>query len=171
MTVATQEAQPLKRTTATLHKADKYIADVLSGTVLTSKWVRLQIERHVADLENAHERGLRFNRARGFRVIQFIERFIVGTEGEFDGKPFILEPWDAALLFILYGWEWTDARRRFKYGYCEIGRGNLKSTLASALCIYELISERGANVYSAATDRATAKVVFDTANLMVSKSP
>jgi phage terminase large subunit-like protein len=171
MTVATQEAPPLKRTTATLHKADRYIADVLSGRVLTSKWVRLQIERHVADLENAHERGLRFNRARGLRVIQFIERFIVGTEGEFDGKPFILEPWDSALLYILYGWEWTDARRRFKYGYCEIGRGNLKSTLASALCIYELISERGANVYSAATDRATAKVVFDTANLMVSKSP
>ena len=154
-----------------ISKAEQYINSVLSGNVLTSKWVRLQIERHVDDLEHGHERGLIFNPARGLRVIRFIEQFILGTEGEYDGKPFILEPWSAALLYILYGWEWTDGRRRFKYAYCEIGRGNLKSTLASALCIYELISERGANVFSASTDRATAKVVFDTANLMVSKSP
>ena len=153
------------------NKAERYIESVLSGQVLASKWVRLQIERHIADLENGYKRDLRFNPARGLRVIKFIESFCVGTEGEYDGKPFILEPWSAALLYILYGWQWTDGRRRFKYAYCEIGRGNLKSTLASALCIYELISERGANVYTAATDRATAKVVFDTAALMVSKSP
>jgi hypothetical protein len=99
--------------------------------VLTSRWVRLQIERHIDDLENAHERGLRFNPARGLRVIKFIESFCVGTEGEYDGKPFILEPWSAALLYVLYGWEWTDGRRRFKYAYVEVGRGNLKSDLAS----------------------------------------
>jgi len=144
---------------------------VLTGEQLTSRWVRLAIERHANDLEEGPARGLRFNPARGLRVIQFIERFICGVEGEYDGKPFLLEPWDAALLYILYGWHFDDGRRRFKYAYCEIGRGNLKSTLASALCIYELISERGANVFSAATDRATAKVVFDTAALMVSKSP
>jgi phage terminase large subunit-like protein len=114
---------------------------------------------------------LRFNPALGLRPIKFIESFLVGTEGEYDGKPFILESWIAALVYILYGWHFEDGRRRFKYAYCEIGRGNLKSTLASALCIYELISVRGANVYSAATDRATAKVVFDTAALMVRKSP
>jgi phage terminase large subunit-like protein len=99
--------------------------------VLTSKWVRLQIERHIDDLENAHECGLRFNPARGLRVIKFIESFCVGTEGEHDGKPFILEPWSAALLYVLYAWEWTDGRRRFKYAYVEVGRENLKSTLAS----------------------------------------
>jgi phage terminase large subunit-like protein len=155
----------------TPNKAERYIADVLSGEQVVSKWVRLQIERHVNDLEHGHERGLRFSPSRGLRVIQFVETFILGTEGEYDGKPFILEPWSAALLYVLYGWEWTDGRRRFKYAYVEVARGNLKSTLASALCIYELISERGANVFSAATDRQTAKVVFDSSALMVSKSP
>jgi phage terminase large subunit-like protein len=106
------------------------------------------------------------------RVIRFIEQFIVGTEGDYDGKPFVLEPWMTALLFILYGWEWAETGyRRFKFAYNEISRGNLKSTLASALCVYELISERGANVYSASTDKKTSKVVFDTANLQVQKSP
>ena len=157
--------------TSPTNKAEQYIADVISGKQLVSKWVRLQIENHVRDRQNGHERGLKFDSARGLRVVRFIEQCIVGTEGEFDGEPMILEPWSSALLYILYGWTWAETGyRRYKFAYCEIGRGNIKSTLASALCIYELIAEPGANVYSASTDRGTAKVVFDTAALMVSKS-
>ena len=167
MTLAIQQAVP-----KTTNKAEQYIADVQSGAVLTSKWVKLQIQRHVKDLEGAHERGLRFNSMRGLRVIRFIEQFILGTEDEHDGRPFILEPWSAAMLYILYGWQWVDTgHRRYKVAYAEIARGNLKSTIASALEIYELISTPGANVYSASSGEKTAKVVFETAEKMVKKSP
>jgi len=152
-------------------KPESYIQKVLSGEQIVSKWVRLAIERHSRDLETASERGLRFDEDKGLRVIRFIERFIVGTEGDYKGKAFILEPWVAALLYILYGWVYSDTgHRRFKVAYAEISRGNLKSTLASALCIYELITVHGANVYSASTDKETAKVVFDTAVRMVELS-
>lgn len=157
-----------------LSKAEQYIADVLAGRIVTSKLVRLAIERHQRDLIEGPARGLKFNRKKAQRVIDFIERFILGTEGEFDGKPFLLEPWLQCQLWILYGWTWAaTGYRRFKFAYNEIARGNLKSTLASALCIYELIAvgEPGANVYSAATDKGTAKLVFDTASLMIKKSP
>jgi phage terminase large subunit-like protein len=151
-------------------KPETYIQDVLSGRKTVSKCVRLAIQKHANELEHGLD-GFIFDPAQGHRVINFIERFIVGTEGEHAGRPFILEPWSAALLYILYGWRNERTRaRRFKFAYCELGRGNLKSTLASALGIYELVSVQGANVYSAATDRATAKVVFDTAVLMVQKS-
>lgn len=153
------------------HKAESYIAGVLDGSVITSKWVRLACESHRHDLADGHLRDLKFRPEFGLHVIQFIETYIVGTAGKYDGKPFVLEPWIAAFLFILYGWTWTSTGlRRFKFAYSEISRGNLKSTIASALCVYELLRTKGANVYAAATDRKTAKVVFDTADLMVQKS-
>jgi phage terminase large subunit-like protein len=155
--------------------AERYIADVLAGRVLTSKLVRQQIERHTRDLKEGKSRGLFFRRAAAQRVIDFFELFICGVDGEFDGRPLILEPAWQALLWILYGWYRKDERgrrRRFKFAYSEMGRGNLKSLVLSGLCIYELIGfgEPGAQVYAAATDKKTAKLVFNTASLMVQKS-
>lgn len=155
--------------------AEKYIADVLAGRVLTSKRVRQQIDRHVRDLKEGKARGLRFDRRAAQHVIDFFPLFICGTDGEFDGKPLVLEPaWQAA-LWILYGWKLKDAKgwkRRYKFGYIEMARGNLKSLVLSGLCIYELIgfNEAGAQVFAAATDKKTAKLVFSTACLMVLKN-
>jgi len=154
--------------TQKLSKAEQYLEDVRSGKQITSKWVRLQVENHFKDLETGHERGLLFDRARGLKVVRFIEQFLCGI----DGTPYRVEPWEAALVLMLYGWLWAETKYpRFKYGYMEIGRGNKKSMLLSALCIHRMLTERGAEVYSAATDRETAKVVFESSKLMVQNSP
>jgi phage terminase large subunit-like protein len=156
--------------------AEKYIDGVLSGKILTSKLVRLQIERHCRDLKEGRKRGLKFDREAAERVIYFFPAFLVGVDGEYDGQPIHLEPAWQALLWILYGWKRKSSSgkliRRFKFSYAEIGRGNLKSLIASGLCIYELYAfgEPGAQVFAAATDRRTAKLVFNTAKLMVEKS-
>ena len=114
------------------HKAEQYIADVLAGRIVTSKLVRLAIERHQRDLETGVERGLTFSRAKAERVIAFIETFCHHSIGEWAGQRFILEPWQAALLWILYGWIWTETGyRRFRFAYVELCRGNGKSALAS----------------------------------------
>lgn len=152
------------------NRADQYIADVLSGEQPTNKWVRLSIERHVKDLEQAPDNGLVFDAQQGLRPIQFIERFVPRT-GADAGKPFILNPWAAAMLYILYGWRRADGERRFRTAYVEVGRGNIKSTLASAIALFELVSRRGAEIYSAATDRDTSKVVWSTSGEMVNESP
>ena len=159
-----------------LSVAERYIEDVLAGKIPVSKLVRLQIERHVRDLEDGHERGLKFSRKAAQRVIDFFPLFCCGTDGDYDGLPITLPPWWQALLWILYGWKRKNEKgqwvRRFKYAYTEVGRGNLKSLVASGLCLYELYAfgEPGAQVYAAATDRKTARLVFDTASLMVQKS-
>jgi len=157
-----------------LSVAEQWIADVVAGKILTSKLVRKQIDRHLRDLETGHERGLYFDADEASRVIEFFERFLEHTEGEWDGKPFILTPTQQAKTWILYGWRRKDTGyRRFRYAYNEEGRGTGKSAYASGLCIYELIGrgEAGAQVYSAATDKKTAKLVWDTAALMVRRSP
>jgi phage terminase large subunit-like protein len=155
--------------------AEKYIADVLRDRIPTSKLVRLQIERHVRDLKNGRQRGLFFDRKAAQHVIDYFPDVLVGVDGEFDGLPLELPPCWQACLWILYGWKRKDdkgKRRRFKFAYNEWGRGNLKSLVASGLCLYELhaFGEAGAQVYAAATDRKTARLVFDTASLMAQKS-
>jgi phage terminase large subunit-like protein len=157
-----------------LSVAEKYIRDVLAGKIITSKYVRLQIERHERDLKEAHKRGLVFNRLLAQHVIDFFPAFLAHQGGGLDDQPFLLEPFQQAKLWILYGWRWADTGfRRYKFAYNEIARGNCKSTEASGLCLYELSEsgEAGAHVYSAATDKETARIVFDTARLMLDRSP
>ena len=154
--------------------AERYIRDVLAGRIVTSQLVRLQIERHQRDLVEGPARGLRFDRDAAQHVIDFFPEFLQHVEGRLDGQTFVLEPFQQAKLWILYGWRWADTGfRRFKFAYNEIARGNCKSTEASGLCVYELLGfgEPGAHVYSASTDKETARIVFETAVLMVQRSP
>lgn len=156
--------------------AEQYIADVLQGRVAVSKLVRLQIERHVRDLKEGKDRGLSFDRAAAQHVIDYFPLFCCGVDGDYYEVPIVLDPAWQALLWILYGWKRKGKNgqklRRFKVAYSEMGAGNLKSLVLSCLCLYELhaFGEPGAQVYAAATDRKTAKRVFDTAAKMASVS-
>jgi phage terminase large subunit-like protein len=156
--------------------AEKYIADVLAGRIPVSKLVRLQIERHCRDLKEGADRSLFFDRKSAQRVIDYFPLFCVGVDGDYYGVPIVLDPAWQALLWILYGWKRKDEkgrkRRRFKVAYSEMGAGSLKSLILSGLCLYELhaFGEAGAQVYAAATDRKTAKRIFNTAATMAKES-
>jgi phage terminase large subunit-like protein len=156
------------------NQAEQYISDVLNGSLTTSKLVRLACERHRRDLQDGHLRNLKFSPKHGQHVIDFIQRFCCHSQGEWAGQPFNLAPWQQALLWILYGWRWADTDyRRFKFAYIELAKGNGKSMLASALGVYELIAsnEPGAEVYSVATKKDQARIVFAEAERMVAASP
>jgi phage terminase large subunit-like protein len=155
-------------------RAERYIAGVLSGKIVTSKFVRLACARHQRDLSEGHLRNLKFDPAKGKHVITFIEQFCHHSQGEWAGNLVVLEPWQCALLYILNGWRWADTGyRRFKFAYIELAKGNGKSFLASALGLYELIAsgEPGAEVYSVATKKDQARIVFSEAERMVAASP
>lgn len=148
--------------------AEQYLQSVMDGSQITSEHVRLQVANHYKDLKDGHLRGLKFEPELGLKVIQLIQHFCVGI----DGKPYRVEPWEAGIIYMFYGWIWADTGHpRFKYAYIEVGRGNKKSMLLSAMCIHRLLTEKGAEIYSASTDRKTAKVIFDTSALMVKHSP
>src|SRR6185437_14248375 len=82
-------------------------------------------------------------------------------------------PSQAAKWWILYGWKRAGGYRRFSMAFDEEARGQGKSTQASGFCLYELVAfgEAGAQVYSASTDKKTARLVWDTAALMVQRNP
>ena len=142
------------------------------GNVLTNRLVRLACQRHLEDLSSAAARGLRFDVAKGRHAIDFFG-FLRHSKGEWAGQTFALAPWQAFVVGCLFGWQRSDGLRRFRTAYCAVPRKNGKSTLSAGLGLYLLVAdgEHGAEIYSAATSRDQARIVFDEAKRMVGSSP
>lgn len=163
----------LKPLRSRLPKLAQYCHDIRNGTIPAGRGVRLAVDRFLSDLEIGILRGLRFDIDAAEYAIEFFETFLFLADGEFDGKPFILEGWQQFILANLYGWMGKDGFRRFRTAYIEIGKGNGKSPLAGGVGIFGLFAdgEAGAEVYSAAVTKEQAGILFRDAEIMVDKSP
>lgn len=96
------------------------------------------------------------------------------TEGEWAGKPFHLEPWEANdIVRPLFGWKRADGTRQFRRCIVWIPRKNGKTELAAGVALLALIGdgELGGQVYSIAKDKDQARLVFAKASAMVNLSP
>ena len=108
------------------------------------------------------------------RPIQFIEKFCKHSKGKWAGKPVKLELWQKAFIQAGFGFvDKTTGLRKYKKIVLFVARKNGKSTIDAGLGNYMLTSagEGGAEVYSIATKRDQAKVVWDEAKRMIKKSP
>ncbi len=107
-------------------------------------------------------------KARG--VIRFIE-CLKHTKGEFHGQPFKLLPWQEKIIREVFGTVREDnpSMRQYNTAYIEIPKKNGKSELGAAIALNMLINddEQRAEVYSCASDRQQAAIVFDVAADMV----
>jgi hypothetical protein len=99
--------------------------------------------------------------------------FLRHSKGEWAGQTFALASWQAFVVGSLFGWQRSDGLRRFRTAYCAVPRKNGKSTLSAGIGLYLLVAdgEQGAEIYSAATSRDQARIVFDEAKRMVGASP
>ncbi|MCK9569869.1 terminase large subunit [Candidatus Pacearchaeota archaeon] len=95
------------------------------------------------------------------------------TTGQWAGEPFHLLDWQHKALIEIFGTLRPDGTRQYKNVYIEIPKKNGKSEFASGLALYLLTAdgEPGAEVYSAATDRDQAGIVYRAARIMVEESP
>lgn len=115
-----------------------------------------------------------FNEKRGNLPIQFIENFCKHSKGKWAGKPVRLELWQKALIQAAFGFIDKDTElRKYKKVLFFVARKNGKSTLDSGLSLYMLTKdgEGGSEVYSVATKREQAKIVWEEAKRMIKKSP
>lgn len=122
----------------------------------------------------AVEEGCWYSKKKADHVIKFFKKYLRHSKGEWAGKPF--EPldwqeWD--FLRTIFGWMRADGTRRFRRGYLEVPKKNGKSTLCSGIALYLMIAdgEPGAEVYSAASDKDQASIVYHEAANMVESSP
>jgi len=149
-----------------------YAEDVVAGRVVAGRWTRLACERHLRDMEEGGRRGLWFDEESAQHIIDFYS-FLRHSKGRWAGTPLLLEPWQQFFVGTLFGWMREDGTRRFRYAYLEVGRKNGKSTLLSGTGLYLVAAdgEMGAEVYTAATKRAQARIIHQESINMVRQSP
>lgn len=104
------------------------------------------------------------------RPIEFIEGALVHIDS---GKPLLLEDFQKDIIRRAFGWYISEGRRKHRFIYVELPKGNAKSYLLSALTIYMSCADgrqHGEN-YCVAGDREQARIVFDTCKAMIEASP
>ena len=151
--------------------ATDYANKVISGEIPACKFVIQACQRQIDDLANPPA-GYRFSEEHAARVCRFVELVphIKGEKAK-GGELLKLEPWQVFILSTVFGWVDKAGNRRFRRVYIEVPRGNGKSALSSPIALYMLAMDReaGAEVYSAATTREQARIVFQTAQSMARK--
>lgn len=113
-----------------------------------------------------------FDQEAADRAVQFFPECLVHVKGEKAGQPFHLHPSHAKIVSDLFGWKRANGTRKYRKAYIEIPRKNAKSTLAAGIAIYLLLCdhEKGGEVYSAASTRDQASLVFNMAASMLRHS-
>ncbi len=154
--------------------ARDYAKQVTNREIPAARYVRAACERQIADLKRYSKKksAFRFDQTRAEKICKFVE-LLPHIKGPKAGERIVLEPWQIFLLTTVFGWIKPDGSRRFRRVYVEVPRGNGKSALSSAVALYMLCAdgEGGAEVYSFATTRDQAKIVFGDAQHMVRMTP
>lgn len=152
----------------------QYAKDVVAGRIPAGRFVKAACKRQIDDLKRWKGKvaPFRFDKAKAEKVCRFIE-LLPHIKGPKAGELIVLEPWQVFILTTVYGWVKADGTRRFRRVYIEVPRGNGKSALSSGLGLYMLCAdgEGGAEVYSFATTRDQAKIVFGDAQNMARRTP
>ena len=149
----------------------EYFEKMKSGEIVVSKRLYKQYEQLVKDMYESEQ--FEFNIELANRPIEFIERFCRHSKGEWAGKNIELELFQKAYINALFGFVDRDTGlRRFTESFFYIGRKNGKTTLLGAIALYMLIAdgEGGSEVYSIATKKEQANILFDEAHNMVQQS-
>jgi phage terminase large subunit-like protein len=150
-----------------------YARRVVSGEIVAGPHVRDSCARHLRDLEFGPKRGLTWDLSAALEAFRFYREVLPLNGGEFEGKPFELDPSQKFIVGSLFGWKAPDGSRRFRVAYIEEGKGNGKSPLVAGIGLKMLVAdhEPRAEVYAAATKKDQAQILFRDAVAMVDLSP
>ena len=115
-----------------------------------------------------------YDKERADHAVNFIQS-LKHTKGVWAGQPFLLFDWQEKIIRDVFGTMRNDdpTTRQYNTAYIEIPKKNGKSELGAALALNMLINddEWKAEVYSCASDRQQAAIVFDVAVDMVRQNP
>lgn len=107
-------------------------------------------------------------------AVAFFEHYLCFTKGEWAGRPFKLEGWQAdRIVRPLFGWKRIeDGTRRYRRCFVWVPRKNGKTELAAGIALLILLgdAEEGGEVYSIASNKDQAGISFDQASSMVGRS-
>ena len=152
---------------------EQYAAAIERGDIVTSDKVKRLYRHLVKKLQDTGGRYV-FDEKKASYVIEFIERFCKHSKGKWAGKPVLLELWQKAILSALFGFvDRKTGKRQYRELLLIVARKNGKSTLAAAIGVYLLVADKepGPEIYSAATKRDQAKIIWSESVNMIRHSP
>lgn len=158
-----------------IDRTTKYARQVVSGNIITGKWVKKACERHLRDIKESKKYRsfeYKFDIEKAEASINFFP-LLKHSKGELAGQPIELEPWEAFIIGSTFGWVNKKTElRRFKTSFNMVARKNGKSTVAAGVGLKGLIAdgEAGAEIYTAAVKKDQAKIIFEEAKRMAKAS-
>ena len=152
---------------------DEYLEAIHSGECIVGNRIRRQYEKLSKDIHEPSG-GYIFDQRRAERPVEFIERFCKHSKGEWAAQPVKLELFQKAFISALFGFiHETTEERKYNETLFYVSRKNGKSTLLSGIALYCLIAdnEAGAEVYSVASKKDQARIIYEEVCNMVRQSP
>lgn len=151
----------------------EYWNKIQSGEIVACRRLKQQYQKIIDELDSPRDPWV-FDLQRATQPIEFIERFCKHSKGKWIGQPVKLELFQKAKIQATYGFIHKETGlRRCREVFTLVARKNGKSTEKAATGLYMLIGdgEGGSEVYSLATKKDQARLVFTEAVNMVSQSP
>jgi phage terminase large subunit-like protein len=149
-----------------------YAVQVAKGEIEVCRNVRLACQRFLNQLENK-EWEWEFDPDYPTHILNFASA-LKHTKGPQAGQPIVLEPFQILFICAIYGFrsKKDHSQRMVRDVILFIPRKAGKSTLTAIIALYELIcGETGAEVFTLATNREQASIVFDASKAFVESMP
>ena len=149
-----------------------YAKEVAKGNINVCRDVRLACQRFLNQYENDEWQWV-FDEDYPQHVLDFAAQ-LRHTKGHQAGQPIVLEPFQVFFIVAVYGFRNKKDRNRRMVSdvILYIPRKAGKSTLTAVIALYELAcGEAGAEVFTLATNREQATIVFDAAKGFIDNMP
>jgi phage terminase large subunit-like protein len=143
--------------------ARTYCLQATQGSAVVCDLTRRACARHLSDLGNGHERGLFYDPVAAKNICDWYRDFV----------GLALLDWEIFVLSSLFGWKRASGLRRFTEAWISVAKKNGKSQIAAGIGLFGLIAdqEKFAAVYSAATKKDQARIVYGDACRAVHANP
>ena len=148
----------------------QYFIDVLDNRVVAGKRIKQLADMILPRIDDGYK-DWHFDYDRGNKPCRFISQFCKLPAGRI-GEPFVLEPFQMAMIQVAYGFVDDDGFRQFHEILWELARKNGKTSLSSGLLLYALIAdgEGAPECYTCATSKAQASLAYGSVLKMVRQS-
>ncbi len=132
-----------------------------------------QLDKLVSDITDLNS-DVYYDADKANHAINFAETFCRNIKGRSAGQLVKLDLWEKAFIAAIFGICYkSTGYRRCKRAVLIVAKKNGKSMVAAIIGLYMLIAdgEGGPEIFSAATTRDQAKIIWNVAKKMIAKDP
>lgn len=128
----------------------------------------------ISELETYKDPKYHWDKRAYLRVKSFFEKWLVHSEGEFAGQPFILLPWQDEFIANVFGLiETATGLRRYRSAAIWIAKGGGKTAFAAGLALLGIVvdEEPSSECYVAAKSKDQAESCYNKARSFINNCP